>query len=207
MSEPITLTGRLSYPTLWTPKAFKSDDPTSPKKFSAAIVFDVNPSEAILEANGFKGSARIAQFIMQGMKQSVEKIKEAVAATVAEKWSGKTPKLTKGGLRDGSEKDNAGYGDGTLFITAYEKNRPNVIDRDKTPLVEEDGVVYGGCYVNMVVTPWAQDNSFGKGVNFNLLLVQFVADGDPFASGARADVDALPDLSDDAESDASSMLD
>jgi hypothetical protein len=47
-------------------------------------------------------------------------------------------------------------------------------------LAEDDGVLYSGCYVNMTVTLWTQDNEYGKRVNANLRAVQFVKDGEAF---------------------------
>ena len=58
-----------------------------------------------------------------------------------------------------------------------------VINRDKTPITEDDNVVYAGCYVNAIITLWAQNNSYGKRVNAQLDGVQFVRDGEPFGDG------------------------
>jgi len=46
--------------------------------------------------------------------------------------------------------------------------------------MEENGKPYAGCYVNMSIRLWAQDNQFGKRVNAQLRAVQFVKDGEAF---------------------------
>ncbi|MBE0435910.1 MAG: DUF2815 family protein, partial [Methylomicrobium sp.] len=65
-------------------------------------------------------------------------------------------------------------------IKATTKRRPLVIDKDKTPIVESDNKLYPGCYVNAIITLWAQNNNWGRRVNAGLQGVQFVADGEPF---------------------------
>jgi hypothetical protein len=91
------------------------------------------------------------------------------------------PKNVKLCLRDGAEKDEIdGYGEEIKFISASCSKRPPVVGRDLTPLAEEDGILYAGCYVNVSFRLWAQDNQFGKRVNAQLRAVQFVRDGDAF---------------------------
>ena len=63
-----------------------------------------------------------------------------------------------------------------------EAGHPKVIDQKKNELASEDGKPYGGCYVNLKVDIWAQDNKFGKGIRATLVAVQFVADGDAFTA-------------------------
>lgn len=99
-------------------------------------------------------------------------------------------------IQDGDEKDYDGYED-CWAIKAGNNKRPTVINRDRTPLVEEDEVIYGGCYVNAIIEPWAQNNQYGKRINANLLGVQFNADGEPFSEGGKtADADDFDDLED-----------
>ena len=75
--------------------------------------------------------------------------------------------------------------------------RPMVIDRDKSPLTEDDNKIYAGCYVNAVIELWFQNNGFGKRVNANLLGVQFLKDGEPFGDNAGASVDDFDAFGDD----------
>jgi hypothetical protein len=98
-------------------------------------------------------------------------------------------------LRDGIEKpDMEGYGEGTHFISAARKTRPAVVNRDLSPVTDEDGVIYAGCYVNATIRLWAQDNKWGKRVNAELRAVQFLKDGESFGAGpvnAEDEFDAI----------------
>lgn len=83
--------------------------------------------------------------------------------------------------------------EGRYYIAASEDTRPNVIDRDKSPLTEEDDKMYPGAIVNVLIRPWWQNNNYGKRINANLLMVQFVAKGERIAGAARPDVDDVFD--------------
>lgn len=100
-------------------------------------------------------------------------------------------------LRDGDETEYEGYA-GHLSLKASNKKRPMVLNKDKTPLTEDDNVIYGGCYVNAIVELWAQNNEYGKRINANLLGVQFVRDGEAFGGGGESvKADDFDDLSGD----------
>lgn len=87
------------------------------------------------------------------------------------------------------------------LLSASESRRPDVINRDKSRVNEEDDIVYAGCYVNVLLRPWAQANQHGKRINANLLAVQFVKDGERFGA-ERPDVDsAFDDVSGDFDED------
>jgi hypothetical protein len=98
-----------------------------------------------------------------------------------------------------------GYAD-MSYITARNKVRPIVVDRDKTPLIEADGKPYGGCYVNVSVDVYAMDKpGMGKSVNATLLAVQFVEDGESFG-GSKGTADVF-DSMDDGEGAAPNVSD
>ena len=119
---------------------------------------------------------------------------EAIATAIAEA----KVKVTgdKRCLKDGDDSEYDGYAGNWSFKAANSK-RPTVIDRDKTPIIEEDEKIYAGCYVNAVVDLWIQNNKFGKRVNANLYGVQFVKDGEPFGMGSTDVTDDFDDLEDD----------
>jgi hypothetical protein len=73
---------------------------------------------------------------------------------------------------------------GMYTLKASTKKRPLVIGRDQSPITESDNAVYAGCYVNAIVTIWAQNNQFGKRINAQLDGVQFNRNGEPFGDGA-----------------------
>jgi hypothetical protein len=84
-------------------------------------------------------------------------------------------------LKDGDETEREEL-HGKMHIKASTKKRPLVIGKDKTPLTEEDEVIYAGCYVNAIISLWAQDNQYGKRINAQLDGVQFWKNGEPFGS-------------------------
>ena len=94
---------------------------------------------------------------------------------------------------DGDDQPYDGY-PGHWSIKASTSARPTVVDRKKQKVEKKDGLLYSGCFVNAIIDPWVQDNSFGKRVNATLTGVQFFADGDPFTGGRPADVDKLEEL-------------
>lgn len=102
-------------------------------------------------------------------------------------------------IQDGDDKDYDGF-EGHWAVKAGNGKRPTLLNRDKTPLVEEDGVLYSGCYVNAIVEPWGQNNSYGKRINANLLGLQFVKDGDAFGDGGKtASEDDFDEVDEDEE--------
>lgn len=164
---------RLAFPVLFEPKPNKN----GVLKYSAAAIFapDHPATEAVVEA-------------MQTMAK--------------DKWGEKAGQVYKGlkaqdklCLHDGDVKSEyAGY-EGNLYINANNGSRPVVLDRDRSPLTINDGRPYSGCYVNMIIDIWAQDNQHGKRVNAGLGGVQFFQDGERLAGGTTATADefeALP---------------
>lgn len=166
---------RLSFPKIWKPEAFQADQK---KKFGCNVIIPKDdPQLAALQ----------------------EEIAEVAEASWGKKWKDIYKGLPedKRGLRDGAVKaDKEGYDDSVMFLAASNTSRPTIIDRDRTQLTEADGRPYAGCYVNANIEVWAQDNQFGKRINFSLRGLQFADDGESFGGGAApADADEFPDLS------------
>lgn len=124
----------------------------------------------------------------------IKQIQSATDALMKEAFKGKiaSDKLC---LKDGDELGRDEFV-GKMTIKASTKKRPLVIDRDKSPITEDDNIVYAGCYVNAIVTLWAQNNSYGKRINAQLDGVQFYRDGEPFGDSGIS-VDAFDAFGDD----------
>lgn len=122
----------------------------------------------------------------------------AIATAIAE--SGIKVAGDKICLKDGDNSTYDGY-ENTWSLKAANGKRPTVINRDKTPLTENDDVLYAGCYVNAIIDLWVQNNGFGKRVNANLYGIQFVKDGQAFGSGPVDVFDDFDVLDDDADTD------
>lgn len=134
----------------------------------------------------------------------IKEIKDAMRTVAKEKWGDKAKaqydlleKQDRLALHDGDKKEYDGYA-GNLYLSPRSATRPLVVNKDKTPLTEADGIVYSGCYVNMNVDIWAMDNKYGKRVCCSLQGVQFVRDGDAFSGTSAATVEDFDDLGADA---------
>jgi hypothetical protein len=116
-------------------------------------------------------------------------IDEVGAAKWGAKWPAMKKQMTAGDnllIHNGDAKATLDGYEGNLYLNGYNAVRPTVVDRDATPLVAADGKPYSGCYVNMIIDVWAQDNKYGKKINAQLQGVQFFKDGDAFAGGGKA---------------------
>lgn len=177
-SAVVRLQGRISYPQLFRAVNLDKQNPDKEPKFSGVLIFDKNKDKAQIEL----------------VRKTIKDLLNTAYGSEA-----KVPKGFKLCLRDGLEKeDTDGYGPDVMFVSASNKKRPLVVNRDATPLVEADSVIYAGCRANMTVTFWVQDNGFGKRVNANLRGVQFVADDEEFGDGGsnidpETEFEALPD--------------
>lgn len=174
---------RLSFPVLFRARAFSKDQV---EKFQATFLLD--PSN--------KEHARY-----------IKEIKKASKAVLTEKF-GEVPDKDDlefcYGLADKHKKKKKydGY-EGMFYIQTSNTMQPSLLDRQKNEVVESDGTLYAGCYVNTNITLWPQDHpKGGKGVNANLRIVQFFKDGEAFGN-AKASADEMDevDLSDDDDAD------
>lgn len=132
----------------------------------------------------------------------IDEIKTGIKEVIKEKWGAKEVEKIYNSichsnnrfcLRDGDSKEYDGYAE-NLYLSASNKSRPLVIDRNTSPLTAQDGRPYSGCYVNATVEFYGYDNN-GKGVSASLRGVQFFRDGDAFTGGGVASVEEFDDLS------------
>lgn len=144
--------------------------------------------------NGKESDKYEATFLIKKDDPQLEILKKAGEDFLLKEFGtkDKIPKsLKRTYLVDGDTKDYDGY-EGMMAVKAGTRNRPTVIDRDKTPLVEEDEKIYAGCYVNASVSFWYSDHELGgKQLLCNLAGVQFYDHGEPFGAGG---VDATDDF-------------
>ena len=179
MSKKIMLRNvRLSYEHIFTPTKF---DDTQEAKYSATFIIPKDHAD------------------LPAMKRAMM---EAGAETFASDFTGKGwPKgytcslkdadVDTNGLGEVLAEKNAAYA-GCYILEANSTRRPVAVNRDKSAVTEDDGIIYSGCYVNASLA--AAGYTFGKmkkGVKCYLNGVQFVKDGDRFGSDATNDFDAL----------------
>ncbi len=176
---------RLSYPNLFKPRAMTGDDGVEKNpEYSASFILDKVKHKAIIKA-----------------------IEAEVKAIAIATW-GKVPLKFKSPLRDGAsfvdtktDEVKDGYGDEVVAINARSRNKQHTVRRDRSPAESEDEL-YGGCYVNAVITlyPWKHKTG-GCGVSANLGPVQFFRNGDRFGTPVLDPDDHFEDLGDDDDGD------
>lgn len=177
MAEKINIkNARLSFPSIFRKATFQG---VEANKYEATFLLDKD-----------KDADQIAV-----IEKAIEKFK---TETFGEGKAPKSLKLT--GFMDGDTKDYDGYAN-KMALKATTSRRTVVIDRDKTPLVEDDGRPYAGCYVNAIVSPWFSDHpTGGKQILFNLEGIQFYKDGEPFGDSSIS-VDAFDVFGSDDDED------
>ena len=174
---------RISFPNLFVPKAINNE---GEPRFSAAFMIEPGSENHKILAAATESVAK-------------EKWGAKAAGILAElKSKGRTafkeaPLSKDGEVYDGFE--------GMYSLNATNQARVPVIDRDTTPLMPVDGKPYGGCYVDVSVDIWAQDNSWGKRINGKLRWVQFRSDGDAFSGGAPASESEFEAIAEGAAAD------
>ncbi len=78
--------------------------------------------------------------------------------------------------------------EGMLYIGGRSTDVPPDMYNQRGERIDPDNAIadnptlYAGCYVNMAVKLWLQDNTHGRAVRGELVALQFVKDGEPFAS-------------------------
>jgi hypothetical protein len=110
-------------------------------------------------------------------------------------------------LRDGDQSGKAENAN-MWTVSVREQNPPILRDENNRNVDRADAArkFYGGCYVDVLIRPWFQNNAYGKRVNSNLLAVKFRADGEPFGEG-RITEDDVDDVFGSAEGDDASGYD
>ena len=168
---------RLSFPALFEP-SLPMDGQGGEPKYQATLILD-----PIVNADDIKA--------LNAAINEVAKVKwpsnhaGVLAACVA---NGKSLLRDGNGKLDKQGLPAAGFA-GKMFLNARNAVQPTIVGPDRAPLTKSSGKPYGGCFVNVILDIWAQDNSFGKRVNASLTGVQFHRDGDAFGGGRPASVD------------------
>ena len=187
---------RLSFPTLGQPEYYqgKKQRENDKPRWSATGLLPY-------------GSAQLAT-VWTMMEELAKQTWGAKYAPIWENIKGDSKLLC---LQDGKKKPYEGY-QNTWALTAHRQNdkrRPVVLDSDRSPIFTPEGElypgkagrIYSGCYVDMHVNFWAQDNSNGKAIRADLLGVQRRRDGDAFAGGMAPSEDAFGDITEGNEAE------
>lgn len=128
-------------------------------------------------------------------REAIELVKGQIDALKKANKNAKVP-ADKLFLKDGDvyfqEKEEC---EGMYCVSASEGKRPvcRHADGEVMEISDISEIMYGGCYVDILINPWYQDNKYGKRVNANLRSVRFRKDGDPFGEGRVDDESAWGD--------------
>lgn len=101
---------------------------------------------------------------------------------------------------DTTETARPEYANAWTVAAAERKSKPSLRNkRGRVCSKTEEDEFYAGCFVNLWIRPWFQNNKFGKRMNANLVMVQFRKDGDPLGGGriSESDLDSQVDSMDD----------
>ena len=165
---------RLSFPDLFVAKQYEGKGP-----FSYRCTVLVEPGSA---------NDKIVQAAIQKAATGKwEKKAQEILKTIV----GQSQKYC---YIDGDTKAYDGYA-GKMALSMsrpQEAGAPLVMDKNpEVKLSAEDGRIYGGCFVNIKCSVWAQDNKFGKGMRCTLIAVQFMADGESFGGAPPASAEGF----------------
>jgi len=164
----VTVSGRLSYPQLFTAKGSNlNPDP----RFSTDILIPKNDPCV----------AAISAAIKVATDEGAEKL-----------WKGKVPANLKSPLKDGDERDDPNY-KGCWILRPWSKEAypPKVMDKSLQPILDQSEI-YGGVHAMVNVNFYAYDFNGQKGINcgFDAGVVK-VKDDEPFGGGRTSAADAF----------------
>ena len=144
------------------------------------------------------GTAAYSTTLILPKDADLTELNRMIEKVIKEKWAKRPSKLTLP-IRDGAEKAHiGGYGPDVVFLSAKTQHKPIIVGPDKAAIDPE--AAYAGCYVKLSVTPFAYDKGVNRGVALALNAVQFVKDGEPFASSIDVDSEFDDETSDSGSS-------
>lgn len=183
MAQVILKEVRLAFPHLFVPQESTTGD--GAPKYNGAFIIEPGSANAKAMAAAVRQVAK-DKWADKAQALFAELVKkDKVCYRESEKTN------PSGEVYDGFE--------GCYYVQASDAAKPTVVDRDRTQLDSTSGRPYAGCYVNVVLDIWPQDNKYGKRINAALKAVQFVKDGDAFGGSAPVAPDVFDDLGDGAD--------
>lgn len=155
--------------------------------------------------DGTPGKYGLAVLIPKEDKKTISKIEKAIEAAIdlgKSKLANKQGKVVLAGLKlPLRDADDEGIEDeayvGKKFFNASSTRKPQIVDRHKEKIEDEDEV-YSGCYCNVSVNFYAFSKEGNKGIAAGLGNIQKVKDGDRLSGGSTADED-FDELEDEDE--------
>jgi hypothetical protein len=188
MSRILVKDVRLAFAVLWHPEPFPGGKDPTPYYSGSFIMPPTHPQRR--ELNVLMDTLAAEEWKLRGP-----------AVLKAMKATGKVF------FRDGNTKPEYDGFPGNWFISARSKVKPNCFDHKRDNITEEMGILYSGCYVNVLLSTYAYTKG-NNGLGAELKGVQFLRKGDAFGGGgppAQADefdeIDAPDEEAADADAD------
>ena len=171
-----------------------------------AFAQDLITARAMKKDDGSMGDPRFGctLLIPNGDAETLKAVQTVMWVVAQEKWGAKAQAIWQElsasqrlALKDGATKASKEGFLGNYFISAGAKQeRPPMLlhkylgaDGKVQRLPRPNNVIYSGCYANVQLQFWAQENQYGKRINADVLAVQFVADGTSFGGGGGGEAD------------------
>ena len=88
-------------------------------------------------------------------------------------------------FRDAGEKEYQGYNDGDMFVSAWTKQKPGLVNAQRSEILDPNDV-WPGQLARATIKPFAYNVSGNKGVSFALNNVQIVKRDMPRLDGRKA---------------------
>lgn len=168
---------RLSYAFLFKPDESENDDGQVTKVYRVALLLPKATHRPVAAA-----------------------LKKIIDNIIATEYDGKT-KISPDKLcmRDGDQSDSEDH-HGHWVVSVRESRRPTLVDRDRSPVTEDDDKLYAGAWANVVIRPWAvngksvkKKNKYGKRISCGFSVVQFMDHDEPLGGTGRPDIDKVLD--------------
>lgn len=165
---------RASYPALFKTAVFDGEDTG---KYQVSMIWD--PAKIKADED------ETARF---------KALQKAVKNCAIEFWGSekKIPHFNYETFRKGKPDDAEEY-QGVIWARAKSSKKPGVVDQQVEDIIDPNDF-YPGCYARATVGVYAYDTKGNKGVSFELINIQKVADGEPLAgkrSKPTEDFDAV----------------
>jgi len=149
---------------------------------------------AVFTPQEYNGKTKYSVTMCFDKGENIDSLKKLVKDCAVEKW-GKLPKPFKSPFRDGdTEKDTEKYPsfENTIFVAASSQFQCGLVDQKRQPIIDESEF-YAGCYARAIVGVYPWEFQGKKGVSFNLINVQKMADGEKLSGRSNAS-DAFEDI-------------
>jgi len=127
-------------------------------------------------------------------KGALSEMAKIVNDLIAWRW-GSSEGIRKPFIDGDTKKDTAGVlwceknpvFKGMIIVHSWSKQAPGIVDcTGKHPITQHDEI-YGGCYCKAQLNAYPYEQAGQKGVNFGLLHIQKIKDGEPFGNRTRAE--------------------